>query len=340
MTAASIEDKKTFLLESSRLYEAMIRLTTSEVLRRYLAFRIIVNAMAFEDLIGNRLHARMRQIRNVLLAHKQEADFFAGYRAAEDITNATISPLMSLMTGSTSAPDPSYAIPELLAGESHKAFSYLMPLVFEKFHEDFLSGHRLINNHLCYTGSSIQEVGSGPLPGVFYRYHSSMALFQLAQYIHNNALQAPLLTWTVRHSKLDMLLHAQNLADTVFKDSNNSHSIEGLWEVMSAEAIGNVVSLQTVKNDPNFARRYTSIRRMRNKLIGHMDKQAPLPTLVAELDALSVQDSMDLVNAIDKAVFDAAKTHPAIRVRYLSGNQPINNPAIVDIPGLKPTPYF
>ena len=338
--AAPIDDMKTFLLEGSRLYEAMIRLTTSEVIRRYLAFRIIVNAMAFEDLIGNRIHARFRQIRNVLLAHKQESDFFAGYRAADEITNASVSSLITFMAASTPAPDPSYIAPELSAGSTHRTFSYLMPQVFDQYHSDFLAGFRLINNHLCYTGLSVQEVSAGELPGVFYRYHSSMALFQLAQYVHNNAQNFPELVWTVRHAKLDMLLHAQNLADTVFKDVNNQHSIEGLFEVMTSEEIGSVFSLQQLRGNPRFAAIYPSIRKVRNKLVGHIDKQAQLPVLLADLDALPIADICELVNLIDKAVFDAAQTHIAIRLRYTSGNQPINNPMIVDIAGLKPAPYF
>lgn len=335
-----IDDRKTFLLEGSRLYEAMIRLTTSEVIRRYLAFRIIVNAMAFEDLIGNRTQARFRTIRNVLLAHKQEPDFFAGYRAADEITNGSISPLIASMAASTHAPDPSYTVPELSSGTTHTTFSYLMPRVFDKYHTDFLEGFRLINNHLCYTGSSIQEVGAGELPGVFYRYHSSMALFQLAQYIFNNTENLPELLWTTRHAKLDMLLHAQNLADTVFKDINNPHSIDGLLEVVTSKGIGDISHLQQVKADRRFIKIYDSARKVRNKLIGHMDKQAQLPVLLAELDALPAVDIFDLVNMIDKAVFDVAQTDIAIRIRYFSGNQAINNPMIVDIAGLKPTPYF
>lgn len=335
-----LEDRKTFLLEGARLYDAMIRLTTSEVIRRYLAFRIIVNNMAFEDVSGNRTNVRFRQIRNVLLAHKQEPDFFAGYRADDEIKNSSISPLIAEMTAATPIPDTSYLIPELSGESTHRIFSHLMPQIFEKYHADFLSGFRLINNHLCFTGSSVQEVSSGELPGVFYRYHSSMALFQLAQYIHNNTYTLPELHWTVRHSKLDMLLHAQNIADTVFKDAKNTHSIEGLLEIMTSERLGNVSDLVAVKADTEFVADYAKIRKLRNKLIGHMDTQSPLPALLCDLDALSIADIYNLVNKIDKAVFDASQSHIAIKVRYMSGNQPINNPLIVDIPGLKPAPYF
>jgi hypothetical protein len=336
----SIDDRKTFLLEASRLYDAMIRMTTSEVIRRYLAFRIIVNAMAFEDLIGRRTHARFRQIRDVLLAHKQEADFFAGYRAADEIKDATVSPLLAAMAASTVTPDPAYVAPELADRNTHKVFSDLMRRVFEKYHADFLGGFRIINNHLCYTGSSIHEVSAGNLPGVFYRYHSSMAIFQLAQYTYNNTNSQPELRWTARHAKLDMLLHAQNLADTVFRDSLNSHSIDGLVEVMATEQIGSNARLLQLQSEAWFTTTYARIRTTRNKLIGHMDKQAPLPDLLGELDAIPVLDIYHLVNTIDRAIFDVSSTHIALRARYSSGNQPINNPMIVDIPGLTPASYF
>jgi hypothetical protein len=338
--SSPVEDGKAFLLEGSRLYEAMIRLTTSEVIRRYLAFRIIVNAMSFEDLSGNRKYVRFRQIRNVLLAHKQEEDFFAGYHAADEITNATISPLVAYMAANTTPTYPSYKLPELSSGTAHKAFSYMMPQVFEKYHEDFLSGFRLINNHLCYTGSSIQEVSAGEIPGVFYRYHSSMSLFQLSQYIFNNASAACELAWTARHAKLDMILHAQNLADTVFKDVHNQHSINGLAELMIAERIGCDSSLRQLKALPIFKSSYSQMRQIRNKLIGHMDTQTALSQSLVELDAISVDNIYNLTNMVDKAVCDASNTNVALRLRFISGNQPINNPLIVDIRGLKPAPYF
>ncbi|MCX7257947.1 MAG: hypothetical protein NTZ64_14845 [Polaromonas sp.] len=336
----TIENKKTFLLESSRLYETMIRLTTSEVIRRYLAFRIIVNAMAFEDLVGNRSHARFRQIRNVLLAHKQEDDFFEGYKVTEEITDATISPLISYMAAATPSPDPAYSAAELVPGKVHNSFSQLLSLVFEQYHADFLGGFRLINNHLCYTGSSVHEVSDGDLPGIFYRYHSSMALFQLAQYIYNNSFVNSDLLWTSRNAKLDMLLHAQNLADSLFKDLHNKNSIDGLLEVMSSQKLGNVTVFEQLKTDPSFVALYSATRKLRNKLVGHMDKQAPLNDLIVKLDAFAVDGIYNLVNKIDQAVFSASQTHPAVKLRYISGNQPINDPLIVDISGLKPGSYF
>ena len=49
-----LDQKKTFLQQGAALYGEMIKLTTNDVVRRYLAFRIIVNTMSFEDIVGNR----------------------------------------------------------------------------------------------------------------------------------------------------------------------------------------------------------------------------------------------------------------------------------------------
>jgi hypothetical protein len=54
MAVIDIASKKAFLLQGSQLYDKMIAISPSDVIRRYLAFRIIVNAMAFEDIINNR----------------------------------------------------------------------------------------------------------------------------------------------------------------------------------------------------------------------------------------------------------------------------------------------
>lgn len=46
-----VDRKKVFLQQGSELYKDMIALTDCTV-KRYLAFRIIVNGMSFEDLVG------------------------------------------------------------------------------------------------------------------------------------------------------------------------------------------------------------------------------------------------------------------------------------------------
>ena len=53
-----VDRKKVFLQQGSELYSDMIALTDSETVKRYLAFRIIVNAMSFEDIEGDRRSRR------------------------------------------------------------------------------------------------------------------------------------------------------------------------------------------------------------------------------------------------------------------------------------------
>lgn len=334
-----IQSKKTFLLQGATLYAEMIGLTKNDVIQRYLAFRIIVNAMSFEDIIAKRQHPRMREIRNVLLAHKQESDFFEGFRAADDISRVTITPLLNFMTIDTGTLDPNWILPELVGGEPQTKFKSLVPHIFDQYETDFLAGNRLINNFLCFTGSSVHEISGGDLPGAFYRYHSSKALFELSQYIFNNAVQDTDLLWLARHAKLDMLLHAQNMADCAIKDTRNGHSINGVLEVMLSEPIGDPAALLSLINDQVYQSMYMRVRSVRNKLIGHMDKSTSLEDLLVNLDALPVTDIYDLVNMIDKAIYTVAQSHIAIRVRYSSGNQALNNPTIIGITGLQTKPY-
>ena len=322
------EAKKTFLQQSSALYNEMIRLTNSDVVRRYLAFRIIVNSMSFEDLIRARNQPRFREIRDVLLAHKQEPESFEGYRAADEITDQSVAPLIGFMNAETNAPDVNWLLPELVGGASRTKFLELLAKTLKQYENDNLGGFRVINNFLCHTGTAVQEVSRGPLAGVFYRYNSSKALFDLAQYIYNNTYQDSDLKWISRHAKLDMLLHAQNMADCAIKDRNNQYSIDGLLEVMTNEPIGNPASLAALVNDAGYQAAYAAVRKIRNKLIGHMDSNSPLGGLTADLDALPTTVIHDLVNRVDKAVYDAARSHPAIWARYSLDNQNLNSSQI------------
>lgn len=331
--------KKSFLQQGSSLYGEMIKLTANDVIRRYLAFRIIVNTMSFEDIIGRRQHTRMREIRNVLLAHKQESDFFEGHRAADEITNQTIDPLLSFMSAETGAPDPAVLLPEIFSKMSKLKFERLVPQILALYEKDFLSGHRVINNFLCFTGNNIHEITKADLAGAFYRYHSSTALYGLSEYIFNNARLDPDLAWLARHAKLDMLLHAQNMADCAIKDAQNSHSIDGILEIMVSEPIGAPTSLNALANDSGYKVLYARVRAVRNKLIGHMDKAAPFVDLISALDTLPDSAPSDLFNMIDKAVFTAAQSHIAIWGRYITGNQVLNDPAIRGIVGIQTRPY-
>jgi hypothetical protein len=335
-----LDQKKTFLQQGAALYGEMIKLTTNDVVRRYLAFRIIVNAMSFEDIVGNRQHLRMRNIRDVLLAHKQEPEFFEGHRAADEITDQAITPLLDFMAAETGPPDPAGVLPELSGGIPKVKFENLVPRIFDLYEKEFLAGHRVINNFLCFTGSGVQEVTTGDLAGAFYRYHSSKALYDLSEYIFNNARLDADLAWLARHTRLDMLLHAQNMADCAIKDTRNRHSIDGILEVMVADRIGDPASLQALASDPVYQAVYARVRTVRNKLIGHMDRAAPLADLVAALDALPETDTCDLVNMVDKAVHTAARSHIAIFGQYITGNQVLDDPAITDIAGIQTRPYY
>lgn len=342
MTAVitDFEAKKTFLWQGSALYAEMIRLAPNDVIRRYLAFRIVVNAMAFEDIVQVRQEPRMRRIRDALLAHKQEADFFVGHSAAGEITDTKIAPLVARMAAEISSPDPRLLLPELSGGVSGHNLGVLVPLVFDRYVEDFLSGYRLINNYLCVAGNAVHEITKGELPGAFYRYHSSKALYDLSEYLFNNCLANSVLPGVAMHAKLDMLMHAQNMVDSVIMDTRNPHSINGLLEVMVSEGIGDPSSLQALKANATFNATYRRVRHVRNKLIGHMDGRATMEELIKKLDALQTSDHCDLVNMVDQPVFNAARSDQAIWIRYKSGNQKFTDPNIVGLAGPPPPSYY
>jgi hypothetical protein len=66
----------------------MIKAADDDIVRRRLAFRIIVNAVSFEDLMGVRVHLRMRELRDVLLS--QISQRVENYNAADEICDSTV----------------------------------------------------------------------------------------------------------------------------------------------------------------------------------------------------------------------------------------------------------
>jgi hypothetical protein len=243
------------------------------------------------------------------------------------------------MSTETQAPVTAWLLPELIGGAAKQKFCNLVPQIFQLYEDDNLSGFRLIKLPLPYRYGrargeqkrarkrflQIQQLKGLIRPGSIY----------LQQYYKDSDL-----IWLTRHAKLDMLLHAQNMPDCALKDSRNRHPIDGLLEVMIAETIGDPTPLQTLMNDTGYQSAYLGIRKVRNKLIGHMDGNAPLNDLIADLDSLPISDVHDLVSKVDKAVYDAAQSHIAVRTRYNSHNQKLNNSAIVSIAGPKPRPYL
>ena len=335
-----IDSKKTILLKGSHLYSIMIKLAPSDVIRRYLAFRIIVNAMSFEDIVQDRCHPRLREIRNTLLAHKQEGDFFEGYRAVDEITDKSISGLLNYMKSHTRAIDQDMVPLEVKNSNVRVKLDSIIAQVLERYAEDFLDGFRIMGNFLCYTGSSIHEVSINSISDVFFRYNSSMSLYPLFQYIFNNTYRDPDFLWTSRHAKLDMILHAQNMADCAIKDNRNRHSIDGLLEAMSKEGIGDPSALTQLLGNSKFQSEYQSVRSVRNQIIGHMDRSRSVASLIADLDNLEVSTIHDLVNTVDRTVHLVSRSHIAISGRYSSANARLNDDNIVDIQGLETGSYY
>jgi len=117
----------------------------------------------------------------------------------------------------------------------------------------------------------------------------------------------------LQNFKIDYILHAVNMRDCIFKDTFNTHSIDGLLEVMTESGIGNAEKLQQLNTDIPFQAKYSEMRNIRNKLAGHMDKTIPLADLLKLVDDFDIVTAYDFVNKLDKAIYETAETHIVIR---------------------------
>ena len=336
-----MNEKLCFLINSSRLYREFTSLTENDCLRRFLAFKIILNCMSFEDLVNNRQFVNIRPIRNVFLAHKQEGDFFNAFQASNVIKSSLIDQLIVFME--TNANLDGNEFPELSDDRLRNDINELTKQILRKFEEDYFSGFRLSNNFLCTQKGQISEISSNPIASVFYRYNSSKHLSFLSNYFISNLVSFHKMSFVLRNFKIDYVLHAVNMYDSIFKDGRNRHSIDGLHEILTARSIGDTSALDAIQQDSGFLGTYNQLRHVRNKLAGHMDQSVSLSDLLALVDQLDFDNVFDFVNKLDKAVFDTAQTHIAIRVHNLP-NQPqalsINDSNIIEVNGLENEPYF
>lgn len=336
-----MKEKLYFLLKSSKLYQEFTYLTENDCLKRFLAFKVILNCMSFEDLVKNRQFSSIRSIRNVFLAHKQEGDFFNAFNAINLISSSLIDQLISFMEDYTDLNESVFS--ELNDhGLRNKIFE-LTKKILEKFEEDYFTGFRLSNNFLCVQNEQISEISSGPISSIFYRYNSSKHLSFLSNYFISNLVSYPEMIFVLRNAKIDYVLHAVNMFECIFKDTHNNYSIDGLHDVLLAKNIGDISALASLQQDSGLLDTYKQLRNVRNKLAGHMDKNSSLEDLLALTDQLDFDNVFCFVNRLDKAVFDTANTHIAIRVHYMP-NQPkalsINDSNVIEVSGFQNEPYF
>lgn len=336
----TIEDKKRYLVNGSLLYNKFTKLTNNECLRRFIAFRIIVNAMCYEDILANRVYDTFRSIRNVLLSHKQESEFFEGFKSAEYIVNSNVTKLLDFMiTNLSDSTDYEY-FKELKIISVSTRIDYLLKKVFDKFDTDYYKGFRISNNFLCTLPTQIKEISFNDLAGAFYRYNSSKELGIFTNYVLSNTGFDFELKYTNLCFKADYILHTVNMHDSIFKDTCNPHSIDGLYEVMERKNIGDKKYLGQIKNDHNYIGIYRELRNIRNHSIGHIDRRMTLDEILEELDKLDIQKAFDFNNQLDQAIKQTAKTHIAIH-RHASVNTfKVTDPKIIEVKGLANVPYF
>ncbi|ALO14467.1 hypothetical protein L21SP5_00796 [Salinivirga cyanobacteriivorans] len=335
-----MEDRKLYLLNASLLYDTLLRQTENNCLRRFLAFKIITNTMSFEDVINNRTFTNFRQIRNIFLAHKQENSFFDAFNASNTITDKNIQDLLKFMKDNLSDPLNHVTFKELTDTKTKTDLEKLTKQILNLFQEEFYVGFRISNNFLCTDKGQIKEISSSAMSGCFYRYNSSKELSILANFFISNLSKYSQFENALINFKIDYILHAVNMHDCIFKDTRNSHSIEGLFEVMKNTGIGDPEPLEKLKADTVHTAIYEKMRQIRNKLAGHMDTSEPLTDHLQRVKEFDIRKAYDFVNKLDKAVYDAAQTHIVIQTHYGTFNQKLDNPDIIDIEDMSNKNYF
>lgn len=336
-----MDQKKYFLINSSKLYREFTKQTSNNCIRRFLAFKVILNCMSFEDLINNRHFSNVRPIRDVFLAHKQENEFFKAFDASELIKGTLIDNLITFMEENSDLSGNSF--PELDDQEKKNKLLNLVKSILIKYETDYYSGFRFSNNFLCSEKGQIKEISSSPIASIFYRYNSSKEPSILANYFISNMTGNNDYEFTLINSKIDYILHAVNMCDSIFKDTRNRFSIDGLYEVIDSEQIGDKKYLDLLKEDSSFWDVYGKLRDIRNKLSGHIDRSEDLETLLIQIQELDFDNAFDFVNKLDKTLWHTACSHIAIKTHYMHNMpnaQVINNENIIEIEGIQNTPYF
>lgn len=334
-----MEEKKKFLLNSSLLYQELIKQTPNDCIRRFLAFRIIVNTMSYEDLIRNRTFARMRQIRDIFLAHKQEGDFFEGFNAGEEIRDRTIQPLLDFMMANIADTGNYLTYPELIDEPKKNTLARMAALILDKFEEEFYKGFRVSNNFLCNAEGQIKEISSNPIASVFYRYNSTKELSILANFFITHVYKWNEFEMADVNFCIDYILHAVNMHDCIFKDTFNRHSINGLYEVLKNENIGDITPLDNLKADSSYTSIYSELRKIRNKIAGHIDTALPLVDLINMVKNFDMNKAFEFVNKLEMAVFGVSRSHIAIKVHTMN-TTPIVGPEIIEVKGFKNLDYY
>ena len=296
--------------------------------------------MSFEDIVSDRQFTDIREVRNIFLAHKQNNQFSKAFNSSELIKSRNIDQLIAFMTNHlASQANIEYFIeltdPNLLAD-----FEELSKEILKLFEEEFYVGFRISNNFLCTGEGQIKEISSSNLAGSFYRYNSSKELSILANFFISNLQNYPYYPNALQNFKIDYILHSVNMKDCVFKDTLNGHSIDGVFEILTNDVIGDTTSLQDLLTDNDFQSKYTEMRHIRNKLACHMDNKEPLADLLKLVDDFDITTAYEFVNKLDKAVFDAAQSHIAIQHNYHSFNIKIDDKNIIAIKGLKNSDYY
>lgn len=311
-----LEEKRAFLSSGALLYHSMIKVAEADVVRRRLAFHIIVNAVSFEDLMGVRMHLRMRELRDALLSQTGRHDLLEGYDAGGEICDSTIRPLIAFMCSHLSTAARMPPIPELADPEVCARFQVQVGSILSWYSKMHGAATRTEIDPLWQSRNQVSAQTATGIAHCLSRYNASKALMTLGMYLINGLNYDPGCAAALLHAKLDVVMHAVNMVECVFETDTRAHSIPRLHEMMRAERVGTPDPLDALAKNFSKCERYGAVRQVCAKIADHMNWAIPLHDLLVEANALALEDVYDMVRAVDLAVHSSVASSQIIRTEF------------------------
>lgn len=314
-----LEEKKVFLYGAALLYHLMIELAHDDVLRRHLAFRIIVNTVSFEDLIAIRAHPRVREIRDALLSRNSQVSFFEHYDAADEIRDCTVRPLLHFMRDNLSLAVSSPAILDLTDHPDSAGFRLQIGTILRWYHKMHIAGAQMDADLLWRRCEHIGGLAPKSLAVCLYRYHTSKALLTLAMYLISGLRYEPACAASILQAKLDVVLHGVNMADCALQDVTHPPFAAGMREILRRGKLGNSAPFEALAADSKYQSQYVAARKVCDEIAGRVDWSAPLRDLLNRAAALELEHIYEMVGAVDRAVCIGLESVEGLQGKYGAG---------------------
>jgi hypothetical protein len=323
-----LEDKKAFLHSEALLCHAMIKAADDDIVRRHLAFRIIVNTVSFEDLMGVRVHLRMRELRDALISQNSQHGPLESYDAADEICDSTVRSLIAYMCSHLSSAARLPSIPELTDSDVSARFQLQVGSILRWYHKMHVVRAPMAASILWSGRDQIDARTPESFATCLYRYNASKMLMTLGMYLNSGLNYDPACAAVRLYAKLDIVLHAVNMVDCVLENDGHTPASTQLHEIIRREKVGDVAPLNMLTMNSAYRARYNAARQVRSKICGHMDWATPLRDLLNEADTLELGDVYEMVREVDLAVHSAIGSLKPIPEKFSPNKtDPVAKPA-------------